>query len=114
MRTVIVAESRAAADAVRQGLRFASGITVIGYADGRTPCAGSVAAATPELVVVADLADRDATLACVEQLRAELPAAKVVLFTDDMDTAWLHSAASAGVDAAISTTVGASGLGPLL
>src|SRR4051794_32541865 len=55
MRMVIIAESRAAADAIRQGLRFAPGMTVVGYADGRTQCAASVAAATPDLVLIGDL-----------------------------------------------------------
>jgi DNA-binding NarL/FixJ family response regulator len=114
MRTVIVAESRAAADAVRQGLRFASGISVVGYADGRTECAASVAVATPDLILVGDLGAAADTLTRIEQLRTALPTAKLVLFTSDMSAEALHHATVAGIDAAIATSVGASGLGPLL
>jgi DNA-binding NarL/FixJ family response regulator len=114
MRMVIIAESRAAADAIRQGLRFAPGMTVVGYADGRTQCAASVAAAAPDLVLIGDLATEDAVMERVEQLRGVLPAAKIVLFTADMDEARLAIASQAGMDAAVSTTVGANGLGPLL
>jgi DNA-binding NarL/FixJ family response regulator len=114
MRMVIIAESRAAADAIRQGLRFAPGMTVVGYADGRTQCASSVAAAAPDLVLVGDLATEEDSLLRIEQLRAVLPSAKIVLFTADMAETRLQSAAQAGMDAAVSTTVGANGLGPLL
>jgi DNA-binding NarL/FixJ family response regulator len=114
MRAVIVADGRAAADAIRQGLRFASGITVVGYADGRQACAGSVATAAPDTVVVGDLAGRAEMLTRIEQLRAAVPAAKIVLFTADMDANWLGLASAAGIDAAIAASVGAAGLGTLL
>jgi DNA-binding NarL/FixJ family response regulator len=114
MRMVIIAESRAAADAIRQGLRFAPGMTVVGYADGRTQCAASVAAAAPDLVLIGDLATEDAVMERVEQLRGVLPAAKIVLFTADMAETRLAAASQAGMDAAVATSVGANGLGPLL
>ena len=114
MRMVIIAESRAAADAVRQGLRFAPGMTVVGYADGRTRAprpsrsprrtsSSSGTSATPPRRC-------SASSSCAASCRT----AKLVLFTADMAPRPAMHATVAGMDAAVATSVGATGLGPLL
>jgi DNA-binding NarL/FixJ family response regulator len=114
MRVVVLAESAAAADALRRGLRHAPTLRVVGYADSRRPCAPGIAEAHPDLVIVDEGSDRDRTLARIGEVRRGAPQAKVVLLAGTMDPAWLGRASGAGVSAAISSTVSAASFGTLV
>jgi DNA-binding NarL/FixJ family response regulator len=114
MRVVIVAESALAAEAVRRGLQYAPNFVVVGYVDGRRPCAETVAEAGADLVVVDDMSLPQRALERVAEIRGATPAAKIVLLTGSMETAWLAQACEAGINAAVDRSVGAASLGTLV
>ena len=57
---------------------------------------------------------REGTIARIGEIRAALPAAKIVLLPARMEPAWLAEAAGAGIDAAIAKTFRLEGLGALV
>jgi DNA-binding NarL/FixJ family response regulator len=74
----------------------------------------TVAEANPDLVLVDDMSERQATLSRIREVRAAVPAAKIVLLTVRMDGDWLAETASAGVHAAISKSAPPSSVGLLV
>lgn len=114
MRLVIVAEHPLTAETIRRGLRHVPSCRVVGFVDARRSCIVPVANAHPDVVLVDEPADRDATLSCIRDLRAAAPEAKVLLLARDMEPAWLSEAATAGIDAAIMKTSHLESLGLLV
>jgi DNA-binding NarL/FixJ family response regulator len=114
MRVLIVAENALAAEAIRRELRHTASCGVIGYVDGRRPCAAAVAQAAPDVVLVDDMRTPEDGLARIREARSGAPEAKVVLLSVRMDSGWLAEASAAGVDAAVAKTVNPASLGLLL
>src|SRR5215218_2230245 len=50
VRLLIVADNLLAAESIRRELRHAPAFAVLGYVDGRQPCAATVAEAAPDVV----------------------------------------------------------------
>jgi DNA-binding NarL/FixJ family response regulator len=101
MRVLIIAENAVAAEGIRRGLRHAPSCKVLGYANGRIPCAAIVADARPDIVVVDDMRDRSAALARIQEARDAIPEGKLLLLSVTMDRTWLAEASAAGIDGAI-------------
>jgi DNA-binding NarL/FixJ family response regulator len=114
MRVVIVARGLLAAESLRGCLRSVSAFEIVGFADDRRSCMATVTAAAPELVVVDGREPDDDTLDRVSDVRAGAPAAKIVMLTGELDPEWLGQACDRGLDAAVSVTVGVSGIGNLV
>ena len=78
-----------------------------GYAEGRAPCGDDRRGAPPRRRASSTrCASREATLARIGEVRAALPAAKIVAARRTRwSPAWLAEAAGAGADAAIAKTV---------
>lgn len=114
MRVVIVADSALAAEMVRNGLQYAPSFKVVGYVDGRRSCGDTLAAATPDLVVVDDMDAPRTALQRVAEARAAVPEAKVVLLTGSMEAEWLGEACDAGIHAAVDRGVEVATLGTLV
>jgi DNA-binding NarL/FixJ family response regulator len=114
MRVLIIAETSQAAEVIRRGLRHAPSCQVLGYANGRTACDATVAQVRPDVIVLDDLASRDATLARIGESRGAAPESKLVLLSPDMDAEWLARAASAGINAAISKSTQLASIGMLV
>jgi DNA-binding NarL/FixJ family response regulator len=114
-RLMLVADDPQSASALRRALRAVSAFDVMdGYVEGGASCATIVAADQPDIVVVDQLRSSDTTIARIGEVRAELPAAKIVLLPTSMDAAWLTSAADAGADAAIAKTLRLDCIGVLV
>jgi DNA-binding NarL/FixJ family response regulator len=114
LRLLIVADDPLSASEVRHALRAAAAFDIVdGYAEGRAPCGATVAAHHPDIVVVDQMRSSEAALARIGEVRAALPAAKIVLLSTAMDPAWLSDAAAAGIDAALAKTFRLHGLGVL-
>ncbi len=112
---MIVADDALSASSLRRALRSTAGCDVLdGYADGRGPCNAIAALRSPDIVVVDEMSSRAATLARIGEIRAALPAAKIVLLPARMESAWLNDAAGAGADAAIAKTFRLEAIGMLI
>jgi len=101
MRVLIVVDNALTAEAIRREMRHAPACSVIGYVNGRGPCAMAIADAAPDVVIVDDMTEEEATLRRIAEVRAAVPQAKVVLLTVRMEGDWLSKASTAGIDAAI-------------
>ena len=105
MRLLIVADNLLAAEAIRRELRHSPAFAVLGYVDGRQPCAATVAEAAPDVVLVHEMTATERTAQRIREVRATVPAAKIVLLSGEMDPAALAETAAAGADAAIAKRV---------
>jgi len=111
MRALIVADHSLAAEAIRRELRHASACEVVGYVDGRGPCADAVALAAPDAVVIDEMTPQTPLITRIQEIRAAVPNAKLLLVTVSMDQRFLAEAAAAGVDAAVAKTMHPGSLG---
>jgi DNA-binding NarL/FixJ family response regulator len=114
MRVLIVTDNALVAEALRRELRHAPGCNVIGYVNGRRPCATPVASAEPDIVVVDEMSSHDTALARIREIRAAMPNTKIVLLTSRMQGEWLAEASAAGIDAAIAKTPRPTTIGVLV
>ena len=111
---LIVADQALSAEAIRRELRDAAPYPVMGCVDGRRPCAGIVAQASPKVIVFDEMREHDRALKRIRESRDAAPVAKLVLVTLSLDRRWLASAAEAGIDAAIAKRIRPGSLGALL
>ena len=114
MRVLIIVDNALTAEAIRREMRHAPACRVIGYVNGRGPCAMAVAEAAPDVVLVDDMSAAESTLARIREVRAAIPAAKIVLLTIRMEAEWLAEASAAGIDAAIAKSVPPASVGQLI
>jgi DNA-binding NarL/FixJ family response regulator len=114
MRVLIVVDNALTAEAIRREMRHVPSYRVIGYVNGRGPCGMAVADAAPDLVLIDDMSDRHLTLERIREVRAAVPAAKIVLLTVRMEPAWLTESADAGVHAAICKSAPPASVGLLI
>ena len=114
MKALIVADHTLAAEAIRRELRHAAACDVLGYIDGRRPCADAAALAKPDVVIIDEMSPQTPLLVRIQELRSALPSAKLLLVTVRMDERFLAEAAAAGIDAAIAKTMHPGGLGVLV
>jgi DNA-binding NarL/FixJ family response regulator len=114
MRVLIVAESALAAEGIRRGLRYTPTCEVLGYVDARRPSGPAVPEAQPDVVVFDDSADADTLLERVREIRAAVPACKLVLLSRQMEADHLGRASAAGIDAAIAKSADTSSVGMLV
>jgi DNA-binding NarL/FixJ family response regulator len=114
MRVLIVVDNGLTAEAIRREMRHAPAYRVIGYVNGRGPCAMAVANAAPDVVLVDDMSVAESTLRRIREVRSAVPAAKIVLLTVRMEADWLAEATAAGIDAAIAKSASPSSVGLLI
>jgi DNA-binding NarL/FixJ family response regulator len=114
MRVLIVVDNALTAEAIRREMRHVPSYRVIGYVNGRTTCALTVADAAPDLVVVDDMSEHQLTLGRIREIRVAVPRAKIILLTVRMDPAWLRETADAGVHAAICKAAPPASVGMLI
>jgi DNA-binding NarL/FixJ family response regulator len=114
MRVVIVAETLLAAESVRRCLRSVPTFRIVGFVCTSRASAMTVAESGPDLVVIDGMDAAPETLDRIEEIRAAMPAVKLVMLTRDSDDVWLSNACERGLDAAVSVSVGASGIGNLV
>jgi DNA-binding NarL/FixJ family response regulator len=114
MRVVIVADSLLAAESVRRCLRSVPTFRIVGFVSTSRSGAATVSETAPDLVVVDGMDAAPHTLDRVQEIREALPDVKLVMLTRDADDAWLATACHRGLDAAVSVSVGVSGIGNLV
>jgi DNA-binding NarL/FixJ family response regulator len=114
MKALIVADHTLAAEAIRRELRHAGACEVLGYFDGRRPCADAAAAAKPDVVVIDEMSPQTPLISRIQEIRSMLPNAKLLLITVRMDERFLAEAAAAGIDAAVAKTMHPGSIGMLV
>jgi DNA-binding NarL/FixJ family response regulator len=114
MRVLIIVDNALTAEGIRREMRHAPKCRVIGYVNGRTPCGMAIADAAPDLVLVDDMSDDEATLSRISEVRAAVPRAKIVMLTVRLESDWLASASAAGIDAAIAKSASPATVGLLV
>ncbi len=114
MRVLIIVDNALTAEGIRLELRYAPTCQILGYVNGRSPCAMTIADANPDVVIVDDMADEAATLGRITEVRAAAPDAKIVLLTMRMEPQWLSEATGAGIDAAVSKSASHATVGVLI
>ena len=114
MRLLIVARDAAAAEVVRRAMRYAPTCRVIGWVDGRNPCAAPLVEARPDAVLVDESVGSETVMACAREIRAAMPETKIVLLVREVDPAFIVAAEAAGVDAAIAKTASPASVGMLV
>jgi DNA-binding NarL/FixJ family response regulator len=114
MRVLIIVDNALTAEGIRREMRHAPKCRVIGYVNGRTACGMAIADAAPDLVLVDDMSDEQATLSRIAEVRAAVPQAKIVLLTVRMEPDWLAAASAAGIDAAIAKSASPATVGLLV
>jgi DNA-binding NarL/FixJ family response regulator len=111
---MIVADHSFVVQAIRLALRQTAGFQVVGFFDGRGSVRDALNQLKPDVVLVDDMQERDNALARLREVTEELPEAKTLLLTLDMESEWLDSAFDAGAQAVVSKTVHPVSLGTLL
>ena len=114
MKVLIVADNSVSAEAIRREMRPTVSFKILGFVDGRRPCAAAVAEAGPDVVMLDDMDSREAALASVREARAGAPHAKIVLLSREHGRWWLAEASRAGIDAAVAKAVRPISLGALV
>jgi DNA-binding NarL/FixJ family response regulator len=114
MKLLIVARDAAAAEAIRRAMRYAPTCRVIGWVDGRDPCAGPLVDARPDVVLVDESAGSGTVLAWAREIRAAMGKTKIVLLIREADAALVAEAEAAGVDAVIAKTASPASVGMLV
>jgi DNA-binding NarL/FixJ family response regulator len=114
MRVLIIVDNALTAEAIRREMRHAPSCRVLGYVNGRGPCAKTIANADPDLVIVDDMSDEQATLSRIREVRTAVPQTKVVLLTVRMEAEWLAEASAAGIDSAIAKSAAPATVGLLI
>jgi DNA-binding NarL/FixJ family response regulator len=114
MKLLIVARDAAAAEAIRRAMRYAPTCRVIGWVDGRDPCAGPLVEARPDVVLVDESAGSETVMAWAREIRAAMGETKIVLLTRDADPALIAEAEAAGVDAVIDKSASPASVGMLV
>jgi DNA-binding NarL/FixJ family response regulator len=114
MRLLIVARDAAAAEVIRRAMRYAPTCRVIGWVDGRNPCAGPIVDARPDAVLIDESAGSETMMVWAREIRAAMPDTKIVLLIRDVDATFIADAEAAGVDAAIAKTASPASVGMLV
>jgi DNA-binding NarL/FixJ family response regulator len=113
-RLMIVADHSFVVQAIRLALRQTAGFQVVGFFDGRGSVRNALQELRPDVVLVDDMQEADNALARLREIAEEVPQAKSMLLTLQMESEWLEQAFAAGAHAVVSKTVHPVSLGTLL
>ena len=113
-RLMIVADHSFVVQAIRLALRQTAGFQVVGFFDGRGSVRNALQELRPDVVLVDDMQEADNALARLREIAEDVPQAKSMLLTLQMDSEWLEQAFEAGAHAVVSKTVHPVSLGTLL
>jgi DNA-binding NarL/FixJ family response regulator len=101
-RVVIVAERSMIVEAIRIGFRKSGDFTVVGCADPRQTAAATILGASPDVIVLDEVARSERVLALLRTIRAADQDVPVFVLSMHLDSEWLDRAFSAGTTSVIS------------
>lgn len=100
-RVVVVADTGAVLADLTTAVASIEGAYIVRHGSSRVPIGGLVAGAAPDLVVIGDLHVPEDALARLAEIRAAVPAAKVVILSSSVDAGWLAEALRASAAAVL-------------
>ncbi len=101
-RLVIVADSSLIVEAIRIGFRKSGDFTLVGYADGRETNAAPILGASPDVILLDDMARAERALALLRAIREHDQEVPLFVLSMHLDAESLDRAFSAGASSVIS------------
>ena len=110
----LVADSGPAMEAMTQSVATLAHVAIVRHCHGRTPIAPALARCTPDLVLVDEMGWPRLAMQRIEEIRATLPHARIVIRAERPEASWLADALRAGASAVVPATAGPETLGLVL
>lgn len=101
-RLIVVAEDSLIVEAIKLGVGMSGEFELLGQVNGRSATGQAVADASPDVVLIDELADPETTLARIREIRTAVPSAAVFALTLSPSTAWLDALFGAGAAGVVS------------
>ncbi len=101
-RLVVVADNSLIVEAIAIGLRKSGEFSVVGHVNGLSASARTVLGASPDVVLVDDMAQSPRVVDLIKEIKAEQGSVAVIVLTLAMDPEWLDDVFDAGAVGAIS------------
>lgn len=113
-RLLIVAEPAFLRQTVGPALRRTAGFHVLGFLDGRREVRAHLRRLAPDVVLLDDMQRPEEALERLREIAEGVPAAKVVLVSNDTRAAWHQQALEEGAQAVVARSVDPGALGTLV
>ena len=110
----LVADSGPAMEAMTRSVATLAHVDIVRHCHGRTPIAPALARCAPDLVLVDEMGWPRLAMQRIEEIRATLPHARIVVRAERPEAGWLADALRAGASAVVPATAGPETLGLVL
>ena len=110
----LIADSGPALEAMTRSLAAVPGVNIVRHCHGHARIGAGLKRCAPDLVLLDEMHWPRLALQRLEELRKELPSARVVVRTARPDAGWLAEALHAGASAVVPATAGPDTLGVVL
>jgi DNA-binding NarL/FixJ family response regulator len=110
----LVADSGTAMEAMTRSVSTLPQVKIVRHCHGRAPIAAALTRFAPDLVLVDEMGWPRLALRRIEEIRATLPQARIVVRAERPEGGWLADALRAGASAVVPATAGPETLGLVL
>ena len=110
----LVADSGVAMEEMTRSVSTLSRVSIVRHCHGHAPIGRALARCAPDLVLVDEMHWPRLAMQRIEEIRATLPQARIVVRAERPDAGWLADALRAGASAVVPATAGADTLGLVL
>ena len=110
----LVADSGTALEAMTRSVSTLAHVNIVRHCHGRAPITAALMRFAPDLVLVDEMGWPKLALRRIEEIRATLPQARIVVRAERPEVGWLADALRAGASAVVPATAGAETLGLVL
>jgi DNA-binding NarL/FixJ family response regulator len=110
----LVADSGAAMEEMTRSVSTLARVDIVRHCHGRAPIAAALTRLAPDLVLVDEMGWPKLALQRIEEIRATLPHARIVVRAERPEAGWLAEALRAGASAVVPATAGPETLGLVL
>jgi DNA-binding NarL/FixJ family response regulator len=107
----LVADRGAALEAMTRSVATLAQADIVRHCHGRTPIAPALARFAPDVVLVDEMGWPKLALQRIEEIRATLPNARIVVRAERPEAGWLAEALRSGASAVVPATAGPETLG---
>ena len=110
----LVADSGPAMEAMTRSVSTLAHVDIVRHCHGHAPIAPALARCAPDLVLVDEMGWPRLAMQRIEEIRATLPHARIVVRAERPEAGWLADALRAGASAVVPATAGPETLGLVL
>jgi DNA-binding NarL/FixJ family response regulator len=114
INVALVADSGTAMEAMTQSVSTLARVNIVRHCHGRAPIAAALTRFAPDLVLVDEMGWPKLALRRIEEIRATLPQARIVVRAERPEVGWLADALRAGASAVVPATAGPETFGLVL